>query len=42
MKTLKELKQELDDARYARDAAWAAACAAWDAYHKRLKEIDDE
>jgi len=28
MKTLEELKQELDDARYARDAAWNAA---WDA-----------
>ena len=30
MKTLEELKQELDDARYARDAAWNAAWVAGD------------
>ena len=52
MKTLEELKQEMDaawaDWWYAAtwDAAWDAAYAAWGAayaaYNKRLKELEDE
>ena len=47
MKTLEELKQEMDDADYAaRDAADDAAYDAWaaarDAYRKKLKELEDE
>jgi len=62
MKTLKELKREMDDARAdweaaydarlaalaaadwdaAFDAAWDAWCDARVAYHKRLKEVENE
>ena len=63
MKTLEELKQEMDMALAAWDAARAAYDAAadrvayaaaaaraayvayeddWDAYHKRLKEVENE
>jgi len=46
MKTLEELKQEMDTAwadwRDARDAARDAYTAAQDAYNKKLKELKDE
>lgn len=38
MKTLEQLKKELDDAYAAWDVANDAADAAYDAYHKKLKE----
>ena len=58
MKTLEELKQEMDAAWDARAAVYAAAargvadnayeaaydawCDAANAYHKKLRELDDE
>ena len=53
MKTLEELKQEMDIARAAWDAwgadddaawdaAWGAYLVAQDAYDKKLKEMADE
>ena len=42
MKTLEELKQEMDDAWYAYEAAWVAARDAEYVYRKRLKELEDE
>ena len=45
MKTLEELKQEMDTARAAwatYGVAWDTYDAAYDAYHKKLKELKED
>ena len=45
MKTLEELKQEMDTAKTAwatYGVAWDTYDTAYDAYHKRLKELKED